>query len=41
MTTYWDYTGDYVEDWTDEELEEADKVAMDSYKAETDSYYWD
>lgn len=41
MTTYWDLTGDYVEDWTDEELEKADCIAYESYKSETDSYYWD
>lgn len=31
---------DYMEEWTDEELEEANQIAYESYKSESDSYYW-
>lgn len=31
---------DYME-MTEEEIKEANKIAMESYKSETDSYYWD
>lgn len=41
IRTYFDYDGDYVEEWTDEELEEANRIAYESYKSESDSYYWE
>lgn len=41
IRTYFDYDGDYVEEWTDEELEEANRIAYESCKSESDSYYWE
>lgn len=44
IRTYFDYDGDYVEEWTDEEdeeLEEANRIAYKSYKSESDSYHWE
>lgn len=40
IRTYFDYYGDYVEEWDEEELEEANHIAYESYKSESDSYYW-
>ena len=50
IRTYFDYDGDYVEEWTDEELEEewtdeeleeANRIAYESYKSESDSYHFE